>query len=189
MNIGVIAEDYSDVDVLYELTSKLINSRDFCFKKFIGHGCGPIKRKCKAWAENLLRRGCDHLVVLHDLDTYSESKLCTELMGYVNNIGFSAHIILIPIYEIEAWLLADANALQKVFNMQRIPKIPHNPETITDPKEKLRDIIWKYTKRYYVNSIHNQKIANALAINKLNKKCRSFKPYPKFINKLKRTNC
>ncbi len=73
MRIGIIAEEASDVEVLYELTCKLMNENMFSFKKFIGHGCGKLHRKCTAWAENLLLRGCSHLVVIHDLDNNDEA--------------------------------------------------------------------------------------------------------------------
>jgi len=181
MDIGVIAEESFDIDVLYELTNKLINTNRFSFKKFAAHGCGKLRRKCRAWAENLLMRGCAHLVVLHDLDDRSEEELRAELRGSVTDVGFTGYIILIPIHEIEAWLLTDADALRKVFNMTKTPKVPNNPETIINPKQKLRDTVRKYAKKDYINSIHNQKIARCLAISKLNKKCRSFQTYPRFI--------
>ena len=79
LKIGVIAEEKNDVEVLYELTCKIINEREFSFKQFVGHGCGKLRRKCGAWAVNLLRRGCTHLVVVHDLDKRNESELRAEL--------------------------------------------------------------------------------------------------------------
>ena len=185
MRIGVIAEDYSDLAVLYQLTNKLIESRRFSFKhKFIAHGCGILRRKCKAWAENLLQRGCKHLIVLHDLDTYSESELRKELERYIRGIGFKAYLILIPIREIEAWLLVDPSALQKAFGMSKLPKVPNTPELIVDPKKKLREIVWKNAEKRYANNVHNSKIAELIQIGKLNRKCRSFQPYPIFIRRI-----
>lgn len=180
MKIGVIAEDNSDVEVLYELTCKLIDRHSFSFGKFLGHGCGKMHRKCTAWAENLLKRGCTHLVVLHDLDNNIEQNLRAELEHCVQSISFKGYVILIPVHEIEAWLLVDANALKDVFNMKKIPKLPKRPEDIICPKEKLRDIIWRMTKKYYVNTIHNKRIASASRISKV-KTCKSFQPFPIFI--------
>jgi hypothetical protein len=181
MRIGVIAEGTSDVEVLYELTSKLIDGGTFSFKKFVGHGCGKLRRKCTAWAENLIGRGCTHLVVLHDLDGNTEDKLRTELTDFVCGVGFNGFVILIPVREIEAWLLVDPVALYSVFGMSRAPNLPSKPEAIPHPKEKLRDIIWRSCKKYYVNKIHNKKIAAAIRVNKVKKLCRSFRPYPEFI--------
>lgn len=189
MKIGVIAEDVSDVEVLYELTCKLIRENSFSFKKFVGHGSGVLRRKCTAWAENLFVKGCTHIVVLHDLDDNDENELRLELVGYVKNVGYVGYIILIPVREIEVWLLVDAKALKNVFNMPRIPKLPGKPEAVISPKEKLRDIVWKAAKKHYVNTIHNKKIATASRLSKV-KCCRSFRPYPKFIesNAVKCTN-
>lgn len=180
MKIGVIAEDVSDVEVLYELTCKLIRENSFSFNKFVGHGGGTLRRKCAAWAKNLFLQGCTHLVVLHDLDDKNENELRSELVGYVRNIRYVGCIILIPVREIEAWLLVDDKAIKQVFSMSKRPKLPRKPEEIMHPKKKLRDIVWKETKKRYVNTIHNRKIANASRITRL-RTCRSFRPYPVFI--------
>jgi hypothetical protein len=183
MKIGVIAEDQTDIDVLYELTCKIIHENTFSFKKFIGRGCGKLRRKCYAWAKNLLAQGCDHLIVLHDLDNNNEDELRKELEKSINDFEYQSKIILIPIKEIEAWLLTDDVSLRDVFNMKRLPKLPRNPETVGDPKKKLRDIIWTNTKRYYINTIHNKKIASSCRIKKV-ETCKSFRPYSKFLRAL-----
>ena len=181
MKIGVIAEDNNDVDVLYEITCKLTKENSFSFKKFVGHGSGMLRRKCTAWAKNLLLRGCTHLVVLHDLDENNENELRKKLNDCVKNIKFKGYVILIPVKELEAWLLTDSKSLKDVFHMARLPKLPNNPEAVRRPKEKLKEIIWKYTSQYYFNTIHNRKIAASCRISKL-KMCKSFRPYPVFIS-------
>jgi len=182
MKIGVIAEEANDVEVLYELTCKLINENAFSFKKFVGHGCGKLRRKCTGWAGNLLKRGCSYLVVIHDLDKYDEGKLRQKLTESVAAIPYNAYLILIPVREIEAWLLTDADALQKVFGLTKAPKLPGQPESIVDPKAKLEDIVWKSGKKRYLNTVHNKKIATAMRITKVNA-CMSFRPYPIFVSK------
>lgn len=181
MKIGIIAEEKNDVEVLYELTCKLIDENAFSFKQFIGHGCGKIQGKCTKWAENLLRRGCSCLVVIHDLDVNGKKKLHKKLTELVTHIPYTAHLILIPVREIEAWLLTDANALQEVFGLTKAPKLPGQPESIVDPKKELSEIVWKSGKKRYLNTIHNQKIAAAMSIEKA-KMCKSFCPYPTFIS-------
>ncbi len=181
MKIGVIAEEKNDVEVLYELTCKLIDKNAFSFKQFIGHGCGKLRRKCTQWAKNLLQRGCSYLVVIHDLDKYGEDTLRQELTKSVKDIHYNAHLILIPVREIEAWLLTDANALRKVFGLTKAPKLPGKPESLIDPKKQLEELIWKSDKKRYINTIHNQKIAAAMSIEKA-KMCKSFCPYPTFVS-------
>lgn len=180
MQIGVLAEEQNDVDVLYALTCKLVNPTNFSFRKFVGHGCGKLRNKCTAWAKNLLQSGCKHLILLHDLDNNNEANLRTELTSFVRSVGFDGYVILIPVREIEAWLLSDAEALRISFNMRRIPKVPTRPELVLDPKEKLEEIVWKYSKKRYINTIHNPKIAAAMEIRTLSI-CRSFQSYPNFV--------
>lgn len=180
VKIGVIAEEYNDIDVLYEFTCKITSESNFSFSKFVSHGCGKLKRKCRAWSHNLIRRGCSHLVVIHDLDNNDEDRLRTELEDSVSDIAFIGHLILIPVYEIEAWLLSDPLALKQTFGMNRVPNVPAHPETVRDPKEHLRDIVWRYCKKHYINTIHNKRIARETRIDRLSVCC-SFLPYPEFV--------
>ena len=136
MKIGVIAEENNDVEVLYELTAKLVGENSFSFSRFVGHGCGKLRRKCEGWAKNLLTRGCSALVVIHDLDKRGELELRTTLETRVKAAGFSKSVVLIPIQEIEAWLLSDPKAIQQVFKMRKVPRIPSRPERIADPEPR-----------------------------------------------------
>ena len=180
MHIGVIAEDRSDIEVLYALTCKLVEPSAFSFKPFIGQGCGKIRRKCAAWAKNLLERGCSHLIVIHDLDTKVEKTLRRDITQCIRGLRFRGYIVLIPVREIESWLLADPEAIRKTFNLEKIPNIPKHPETILRPKEYLRDIVWKYGRKQYVNTIHNRRIADYVLIDRL-PACASFSAYPPFV--------
>jgi hypothetical protein len=182
VKIGVIAEEQNDIDVLYELTCKLTAENNFSFRKRLGHGCGRLRRKCNTWSRNLVEGGCSHLVVIHDLDTKDEDALRKELEASVRNIAYTGHLILIPIYEIEAWLLSDPLALKQTFSMKVVPNIKVHPETIPQPKEYLRDIVWRYCRKRYVNTIHNKKIASVMQIERLSV-CHSFLPYPEFLNR------
>ena len=180
VRIGLIAENDSDYRVMSELTAKIIPSNSFTYKKFAGGGCGKLRRKCAAWAQNLLNRGCSHLVVLHDLDNNDEVELREDIEGKINDIRFDAKVVLIPVQEIEAWLLSDAEAIRRVFNMDRTPRVPTNPESVNNPKEKLRDVVWVGAKKRYINTIHNEKIASALDLRKITT-LRSFRPFPGFL--------
>ena len=54
MKIGIIAEDDSDVAVLREITLALLKPHRIGFKHFVGDGSGKLRRKCGAWARNLM---------------------------------------------------------------------------------------------------------------------------------------
>lgn len=178
--IGVIAEEKNDIEVLYQLTCKVIDEKSFRFSKFVGHGCGKLRRKCRAWAQDLLIRGCTCLVIMHDLDKKDVNGLRQQLEKAIEHLRYDASLILIPIEELEAWLLCDAHALKCVFRMKQPPKIPKHPEQIVSPKEYLKSLVKKNCKKNYINTIHNKMIASNMTIANL-QSCPSFSPYPEFL--------
>ena len=182
MTIGIIAEDLSDVAVIRALTAKVVPKNQFSTKHFVGSGCGKLRRKCHAWAEVLCRRGCTHIVVVHDLDEENEHELRVTLESCVAQVSAKGVSVLIPVREIEAWLLTDAAAIQQVFNLRRRPRVPGNPEAIRDPKACLEELVWKGGSKRYVNSIHNQRIAEHAQLASI-ERCRSFRPYPEFLRR------
>jgi hypothetical protein len=180
VRIGVIDEERNDIEVIYELTCKIIKENEFSFSTFIGHGCGKVRRKCKDWAENLLVRGCTGLVVVHDLDKRVEKELRKNLEQEIRTIKFRQAVVLIPIEELEAWLLSDPIALMAAFHMQRAPKLPKHPENIESPKEYLAKVVRSNSKTQYLNTVHNRNIAKKISIASLDK-CPSFSRYPEFL--------
>lgn len=159
MKMGIIAEDDSDVGVLREITLALLKPRAIGFSRFVGDGCGKLRRKCGAWARNLVRQGCPWVVVVHDLDVYDEQQLRTQLTRAIAPAQAKASVILIPKREIEAWLLYDGAAIAAAFSERRHPQVPGNPESLLDPKKYLRDLIWKKYRKEYLNTVHNPLIA------------------------------
>lgn len=178
--IGVIAEDASDIAVINEIFEKYMDCSTFSIKKFIGHGCGKLRNKCGAWAKMLSKSGCEHILVFHDLDRNIEVELRDNLSKKIRKDEYPHSIIVIPIYELEAWLLADSKAIKEVFNLKRIPKKVGNCETIESPKEHLRDLVWRFGKKRYLNTTHNQKIAKNASIKNF-MRCKSYKPLDKYI--------
>jgi hypothetical protein len=47
----------------------------------------------------------------------------------------------VPVREIEAWMLADAMTFCRLFETDRSPPMPRDPETEGDPKKVLRDVL------------------------------------------------
>ena len=179
--LGLIAEDQSDVDVVRELTQKLARS-NFRIKRFLGHGCGRIHAKSRAWAEHLQRQGCSLLILISDLDGQRLTKLSATLHAAINPCPIQQHVIVIPVREIEAWLLADHEAITRALNLRRPMKKQPNPEAIQNPKERLRDLIRERSngRISYLNTVHNEKIAKHVHIENL-KRCPSFACFKDFI--------
>ena len=183
MRIGVIAEDDSDVVVIKELTLSLMKPKKIGFKRFVGHGCGKLRRKCRAWADNLVRQGCPWIVVVHDLDEYNENELRAELSGAVADVRAQATVVLIPRREIEAWLLYDSEAIALAFNERKRPRLPHDPELLPDPKGFLGKLVYREYSKEYLNTKHNELIAKHVNVSRL-RRSRSFAPHPRFVENI-----
>jgi hypothetical protein len=179
--IGIIAEDKSDVSVMRELTAKVLPKNQFSVKQFYGSGSARIRAKCRKFADQLVRRGCTRVVVVHDLDASKEEALRKELEDGLTSMDGCTTLVLIPERTIEAWLLSDADAIKRVFTLKKLPKVPHQPESLMNPKEWLGNLVWKLEKKKYVNTIHNEKIAAAISIQKVTRR-KSFALYPAYLN-------
>ena len=180
-NVGVIAEDESDVAVISRLMEKLTKN-SFVIRRFVGCGCGKIIGKCNAWATNLHIQGCRYLILVHDLDKKDLGALKLSLKKALDRCPISNHTIVIPIQEIEAWLLADSVAIAKVMNIRTPLKRISDPESINNPKEYLARLIYMKSghTRSYINTVHNEKLARVCSINEL-KRCGSFRLFQKFV--------
>jgi len=181
MLLGLIAEDQSDVDVVQELVRKLAR-RNFRIRRFLGHGCGRIHGKARVWAEQLHQEGCSLLVLISDLDHQTPAELYASLRTALEPCPIRQNVIVIPVREIEAWLLADHKAVTRALNRQRPMKKQSNPEAIQNLKERLRDLIRERSsgRITYLNTVHNRKIANYVETRNLNR-CPSFAPFEQFI--------
>jgi Domain of unknown function (DUF4276) len=184
MKMGIIAEDDSDVAVLREITSRLLKPHNVGYKRFVGHGCGKLRRKCGAWARTLVQQGCSWIIVVHDLDVHNEQQLRVELMDAVAPARPRESVVLIPKREIEAWLLYDAAAIAKAFHERQRPPLPGNPELLTDPKKHLRNMIRTRYRNDYLNTLHNGLIAKHIDATLL-RASRSFAPHFVFIRAIR----
>lgn len=171
--IGVIAEDLSDVQVVEALLTKYSDRNRFFIKKFVGNGCGKLKNKCRAWAATLLASGCHHVFLLHDLDRKKEAELRAILEDKLPCSAFPTSVIVIPVEELEAWLLSDEAAIKAVFSLKTAPKRYPNTEKVKSPKEELGRIVWSLGRKRYLNTVHNRRIAEKVTLDNL-RRCRSF---------------
>ncbi|MEN8614810.1 DUF4276 family protein [Dehalogenimonas sp. THU2] len=183
IKLGCIAEDDSDVDAIKVFVRKITNNDRVVFERFVGQGCGKLKRKCHDWADLLKEKGCTRLVILHDLDNNTIKTLEAEINSSLSPCPIKKQIVCIPIQELEAWLLSDPEAIKTSMHLPSTPKIKGLPETIDSPKEHLGRLIARASKNeiIYINTKHNAKICNALAIDKVLRRCPSFIPFHTFI--------
>lgn len=55
--------------------------------------------------------------------------------------GELSAVACVPVRETEAWMLADAGAFSRLFETKRVPTLPANPESESDPKKVLREAL------------------------------------------------
>jgi hypothetical protein len=169
--IGIIAEDKSDVTCLSVLIHKICPDKTIILQ---GRGMGgggnmfnatKMLRQIQAMADD----GCQHLVIIHDLDRNDtgelndENNLRNRLQQTINGCKIVDKCIVIPIEEIEAWLLSEQY---------------DHPQQVHNPKSILR----KTNKNYKTSD--NPKYAQKIDISLIAKKCPSFKPLQEFIMNL-----
>jgi hypothetical protein len=116
--IGIIAEDVSDVKVIVELIRKIC-PKNYGISQFVGEGCGRIVGKCRAWSEQLKERGCKYLLIIHDSDRKDVKCLEKMLTDGLNASPIDNYVIVIPVREIEAWLLSDENAITTAMHLRK----------------------------------------------------------------------
>lgn len=175
-SIGLIVEDNSDFNSFKKLISRIVDKDNLTFKKAIGSGCGKMKRKAGSYASNLSKKGCDLVILAHDLDRNDLNVLKAELDKIMTKSPAKYNFVCIPIEEIEGWFLSDPEGIKTVFNLSRKPKIKGSPESIASPKEKLEEYIYKCSEKskIYINTKHNDMLAEKLCLDKMKTKCNSF---------------
>jgi hypothetical protein len=182
-SIGIIAENDSDFDALKVIIERLVNKTNLTFKKATTNGCAKLRRKCREHAETLRLKGCNLLLVVHDLDRNNLATLKQDLETKLHPSPIANYFICIPIEELEGWFLSDPECLKSVFKLPKAPKISGNPETIPSPKEHLEGLVKKDSnrKKYYLNTNHNSIIAKAINIGLIESKCPSFLYLSQFL--------
>ncbi len=184
IKIGVIAEDESDVEVIRILIAKL-QTKKFSIDSFVGKGCGKLKTKAPSWSKALHTKGCDKLLLVHDLDRNNEKELRTQLEEILKDAPQIRKSVIIPIEELEGWLLSDENAIKKALKLKKNLAVIHHPENRSSPKEYIAQIVSKASNKVirYVNTVHNPLIAIETDILLIQKKCPSFSVMTDFFAK------
>lgn len=174
LKFGIIAEDISDYISICVLIKRIAMVDRITTSKKLGAGKGKINRKYVSWCEELLKDGCHVVVILIDQDREIASDIETKINSAIKNLR-GRYIVCVPVEEIEAWVLADINALREVFEIKESIKEVRSPEMQTSPKEMIEKIIKKATgnRKMYVKTSHNPKIFENIDLCKLGN-CQQF---------------
>jgi hypothetical protein len=182
--IGIIAEDDSDFAVIKELICRITDKRSLTFKKKAGGGCGRVRRKCVAWAEELKTANCTMLILVHDRDRHNYAALHEQLVTIMSGSSFTNRYICIPVEELEAWFLSDPDTLKSSLRLDKPPRVSGIPEEVDSPKEYIEDQVRTCSQGRvtYLNTVHNLRIAEAVSIPKVLSKCPSFQRFHEYVS-------
>jgi len=141
-----------------------------------------MQKDALPWSRELYRKGCTHLMLVCDLDDNALADLSARLTSALQGSPIVPRVVVIPVREIEAWLLADHEAMNAEFEF-RPPLKPHaNPEALLRPKERLGELIERRSggRVRYQNSVHNRRIAEHATVANL-RRCPSFGGFYEFV--------
>jgi hypothetical protein len=179
---GILGENESDVATLRILVRRLADNPQLKVLKKGYSGCAEMLRKGARQLRDFQYRNCRRFIVCHDADGFDPEPKRREVQNKI--IGPSEirsnFCIVVPVQEIEAWILADIECAVKIFSSWH-PSPVSNPEGIQDPKEYLERISKVNKKPLYIHTIHNEKMAGYLDCRKVRQKCPSFKLLAEFV--------
>lgn len=181
---GIIGEDRSDVDTLSVIVKRLAGNDRLPIKKKGYSGSGELLRKGAKQLNAFAAIGCTRLIVCYDADGPEHLPRFNQLMRVVVAPSEVPErcCAVIPVYELEAWILADIAAVTKIFTSWLPQPISGIPETIPDPKEHLIRLSKQANgKPRYVNAIHNERVALHLNLDTVYSRCPSFQRLATFV--------
>lgn len=183
---GVLGEDQSDGSVLQCLIRRIGKDTSIRVKPK-GYGSkGGVLTKGHRDIKGLLDLGWKFFVVCLDADGPDDTQTMADIRDKVimpSGVENDACCV-VPIQELEAWILADIAAVTQVFTSWVNPKEITNPEKIDSPKEYLEgQSKGANNKPRYSHATHNEKVAAHLNLDVVYRKCPSFRVFDIFVRK------
>ena len=181
---AVLAEDPSDADALVALVKSITGRTNLKVHKKGFGGCGQLCRKAPSYIKLFADQGATRFVICHDSDGLDPRDIRAKVEAVIKTKGCSSykHAVVVPVEEIEAWMIADEDAITAVIPSLKI-KAVKKPESIQSPKEWLvRESNKGRSTPLYVPAIHNAQVAAHINLAKLEKKCPSFVLLKHFVN-------
>lgn len=181
---AVLAEDRSDAETLDVLVKRIggerisrVHSRGF-------GGCGELCRKAGAHIELFSKQGATHIIICYDSDGNDPSMIRDKVRSSVSakiDLKRVTHEIIVPVEELEAWIIADESAIKKAIPTLSIQETRH-PETIKNPKEWLiNQSRGSRSRPLYAPATFNRQVAKHIDIAKVEQKCPSFRELTTFV--------
>ena len=183
--LGVLVEDETDCATIKELVRRLLApATHIGIHGRSGFGCSSLRRKAGSWIRELTARGCTGFILVHDLDRDPQSNALNDERRLrqalsIHTESCNAHLICIPIEEIEAWFWSDPALVRKIGRGQgRDARQPHN---IQQPKEALIRLSRDAGGRPLYSQNDNPKLASALDLDLCARRCPAFAELRAFV--------
>lgn len=183
---AIIAEDTSDALTLQVIVRRLSQYSTMPIRSKGYGGCGLMLRKGGKQLRLFSKMGCKRFIICYDADGPSGEPHKQRIFNDIvipSGLSQSICLALVPVQEIEAWILADLHqAMPKLIPSWK-PSEVHQPETIDSPKEYLTRLSRGHNKKpRYDHKTHNAIAARYLEIATLRIKCLSFRPLFNFVS-------
>lgn len=181
---AVLGEHRSDAETIVVLMKRLLHDDRASIRLKGYNGCSQLRRKGAKQIRLFANLGANRFVVCHDADgpdpAPAHEKVRREV---VEPSGVQESCcILIPVEELEAWIIADERAISQTIPTFASPAVS-NPEGQNDPKEWIiRQSKQNRSRPLYVPSMHNARVAKYLDLDRVAEKCPSFKPLVAFLS-------
>jgi hypothetical protein len=190
VKLVILAEDKSDEDTLKCLVNQIHNEKHpgslkkpTILTKSYG-GLPHLLRKAARDIDELHRRGGKKFIICADADGDSSAarrkEVTKKVIKHINCNPSSC--IVVPVEEIEAWILADIEKVTQIIPSW-IPKPIVNPESISSPKEHIEKISRDPSTRRarYAYCRDNKRMAPLLSLSVVRAKCPSFQYLSAFV--------
>jgi Domain of unknown function (DUF4276) len=181
---GVIGEGDSDTETLKVLIRRLAENPRLPVKIKSFGGCSRMLKDGARQLQAFIDIGMKKLIVAYDADGHPTEQCKNLVISRIVQPSQTENICcaLIPKEEIEAWILADVEALEKVCRWWRVSPVTGDPESIPNPKDHLEGLNrhWK-GKPAYSHVVHNSRVAGFLNLDTVHRRCPSFRPLKEFV--------
>lgn len=180
----VLAEDESDKQTIHAILRTLTGDPRLPRLGQGFGGCGDLLNRGARVIRGHLRDS-EKFIICVDADGEPPERVREKVRQRVLiPSGISACGLVVPVQEIEAWILSDIDrALAKwKAHPSWTPAEVRNPEAIAKPKEALIQMSRsRRSKPDYVPALHNEHIAAHLDLVRVETKCPSFAPLRQYV--------
>lgn len=176
---AILAEDESDAEVLSHIVKRRLGNDRLSVRCKGYDGCGGLCAKGARDIRSWRLQGVQRFIVCHDADATPPEMIRDKVLKAIVRPAEAEGVccIAVPVQEIEAWLIADEDAISTVIPSFRFGG-HRQPESLQDPKEWLRKkSIAANGKPLYSPKTFNAAVAKHLRLDVVEQKCPSFKAF------------